>query len=167
MILKELQLLSEALWESVKSDLKFFSPIQVFVKKLSEVDLSERSSIADATLYASKIEEFFSRYRGKGVDFYIPPPQTSKNDKTVKSIVSLLAQLNNLSPAELSVEIDTVKPKPQEKAVGGGKIFIGHGRSKLWARLQLYIKDDLGLETLVFEDESRTSQTMINILSEF
>ncbi|RYE54551.1 MAG: hypothetical protein EOP48_12065, partial [Sphingobacteriales bacterium] len=76
MILKELQLLSEALWESVRNDLKFFSSIQVFVKRLSEVDFSDQSSFADATLYASKIEEFFSRYRAKGGDFYIPPSQT-------------------------------------------------------------------------------------------
>lgn len=47
MIIKELKLLSEALWESVKTDLKFFAPIQVFVKNLSEVDYTKIESFQD------------------------------------------------------------------------------------------------------------------------
>ncbi|MGY5851853.1 hypothetical protein [Salegentibacter sp. F14] len=57
MIIKELQLLSEALWESIKTDLKFFAPIQVFVKKLSEVDYTDSESLQDIKMYSDKIEE--------------------------------------------------------------------------------------------------------------
>jgi predicted nucleotide-binding protein len=57
--------------------------------------------------------------------------------------------------------------KKKIKSNGGGKIFIGHGRSKLWARVQIYLKEDLNLKTIIFEDESRTGETIINILDDF
>jgi len=167
MIIRELQLLSEALWESVKSDLKFFSPIQVFVKRLAEIDFSNPTNLNDITLYSEKIEEFFSRYRSKGDAFYLPPSETSTNDKTVKSIFELSQKLKNLSIEDFEKEVDTIKPKQQKKSIGGGQIFIGHGRSKLWARVKLFLQDDLKLDTLSFESESRTSETIINILEDF
>lgn len=168
MKLKELQLLSEALWESVKSDLKFFAPIQVFVKKLAEVDYSDASNLSEIKMYSDKIEEFFSRYRPTpNSGLYFPPTETSDNDTTVKSIHKIVQQLNSLPKEELLEEFESIKPKPQLKSSGLGKIFIGHGRSKLWARLQIYLKDDLNLQTLTFEEESRTSENIVNILSEF
>lgn len=60
-----------------------------------------------------------------------------------------------------------MKSKPKPKSNGLGKIFIGHGRSKLWASVQIFLTDDLHLETLTFEDESRTSETIVNILTQF
>ncbi|MGJ1334204.1 TIR domain-containing protein [Sphingobacterium siyangense] len=169
MKIKELQLLSEALWESVKNDLNFFSPIQVFVKRLSEIDYSDINSFADIQMYSAKIDDFFRRYRSSGRSgvIYIPPSQSSKNDPNVKRITAIVDELKTLSNTELEKEFNTVKPKLQTKSKGAGKIFIGHGRSKLWARLQIFLKEDLSLQTLVFEDESRTSESIINILDEF
>lgn len=168
MKVKELQLLSEALWESVKSDLKFFAPIQVFVKRLSEVDYTDSTSLSDIKMYSDKIEEFFERYRPTASSgLYFPPLQTSTNDTTVKSIYNIVQQLSTLPQEKLITEFEFIKPKPQLKSNGLGKIFIGHGRSKLWARLQIFIKDDLNLQTLTFEDESRTSESIVNILGEF
>lgn len=168
MIVKELQLLSEALWESIKTDLRFFAPIQVFVKRLSEVDYTNPESLHDIKMYSEKIDEFFNRYRAKpGSSIYIPPTQTSKNNTTVKSISRLTSQLISLSETEIQKEFDSVKPLPQKKSSGTGKIFIGHGRSKLYAIVQVFLKDDLNLQTLTFEDESRTSESIINVLTEF
>ncbi|MEX8546842.1 MAG: TIR domain-containing protein, partial [Mucilaginibacter sp.] len=59
------------------------------------------------------------------------------------------------------------KPKEETKSEGKGFVFVGHGRSKLWAVVQIYLKDDLNLKTLTFEDESRTGETIINVLEEF
>lgn len=166
--IKELQLLSEALWESVRSDLKFFAPIQVFVKRLSEVDYTDSSSLSDIKMYSDKIEEFFKQYRPTASSgLYFPPPQTSTNDTTVKSIYNIVQQLSTLSEEQLITEFEFIKPKPQLKSTGLGKIFLGHGRSRLWARLQIFIKDDLNLQTLTFEEESRTSESIVNILGEF
>ncbi len=44
-------------------------------------------------------------------------------------------------------------------------VFIGHGRSLLWARLQLYLQDELGLRVIDFESESRTGESVVGILT--
>jgi len=169
MLTKEIQILSEGLWESMKTDLKFFSPIQTFGKKLSEVDLTEKSSVDEAILYWTKIEEYFDKYR-KTPDtdvFYFEPHLISSNNDSVIRIGELLGQLKALPVDQLENEIESLKPKSVSKSEGQGYIFIGHGRSKLWARVQIYLRDDLHLKTIAFEDESRTGETIINILEGF
>ncbi len=168
MIIKELQLLSEALWESVKTDLKFFSSIQSFVRKLAEYNYSEltKDDTKEIVLYAKKIEDFFKDYRSSGHDFYLAPRQTDRNDESVKSIWQLANQLNSMTAQQLEKEVETIKPKSKTISRGQGFVFIGHGRSKLWARLQVYLQDELGLTTLSFESESHTSETIINILED-
>lgn len=166
MIIKEIQILSEGLWESVKTDLKYFSSIQLFVKKLAELDFSEVSSIDEAHLYIQKIEMFFDKYRRQPSDtLYFPSTLITLNDDSVKKIEQLISKLKTLEPEELGKEIDTISKK--KRSIDGGHIFIGHGRSKLWARVQIFLKDELKLKTLTFEDESRTSETIINILENF
>ncbi|MGZ8846212.1 MAG: TIR domain-containing protein [Pyrinomonadaceae bacterium] len=44
-------------------------------------------------------------------------------------------------------------------------VFIGHGRNPLWARLQLYLQDELGLSVINFESESRTGESVVAILT--
>lgn len=168
MIIQEFKILSEGLWKSVKTDLKFFSPIQLFVKTLSEFSFLKESSVDEAIICINKIEAFFDRYRAKPGDdiFYSPPSLISLNDDSVKQIGFLLKKLKGLSSDDLKNEIEKISGKSIAKSTGGDKIFIGHGRSKLWARLQVYIKDDLSLQTSTFEDKSRTSETIINILSQ-
>ena len=170
MTIRELQLLSEALWEAVKTDLDFFSPIQLFVKRLSEFDYSTLNveNRKDILLYANKIEAFFNNYRRtEGSGLYFPPAQTSRNDDTVKTILSLATELSNLSEEKLIEINETFKPKKQPVSRGDGYVFLGHGRSKLWARVQLYLKDDLKINTVSFESDSHTNETIINILEDF
>lgn len=166
-MVKELQLLAEALWESVKSDLKFFSPIQVFTKRLAEIDFSDEYEVKDSIIYAEKIEEFFSKYRGTPGRLYIPPSQTSKNQTTVRRINHLAQELKKLNDNELREQLVQLKPKAKNIASGGGKVFIGHGRSQLWARVQLFLQEDFKIETLTFESESRTSESIVNVLEGF
>jgi len=168
-MIKEIQILSEGLWESVKSDLKFFSPIQSFCKKLAELDFTEKGAPKEALLYWSKIEEYFEKYRKKpNTDaFYFEPHLISTNNDSVKRLGVLINELNSLDDESLESEINDIKPKKVSKSQGEGYVFIGHGRNKIWARLQIFLKDDLNLKTLTFEDESRTSETIINILDDF
>jgi predicted nucleotide-binding protein len=168
MVIQELQLLSEALWESVKTDLKFFSSIRSFVRKLAEFNYSElvKDDMKEIILYSNKIEEFFKEYRPIGNAIYFPPHQTDSNDETVKSIWQLTNQLANMPAEELQKEIEMIKPKSKSISSGQGFVFIGHGRSKLWARILVYLQDELGLKTLSFESESHTSETIINILDD-
>lgn len=169
MIIKELQLLSEALWENVKNNLTFFSPIKSFTRRLAEFDFTElnEESIKELKLYVNKIDEFFESYRpGPGIGS-VPPRLAELNDDTVIRIVELVNSLNQYSVDELKREAESIKPKSHLKAKGKGYIFIGHGRSKLWSRLQVFIKDELNLNTLYFESESRTSESITSILEEF
>jgi predicted nucleotide-binding protein len=43
-------------------------------------------------------------------------------------------------------------------------VFIGHGRSPLWARLQLFLENDLGLKTVNYESESRVGDSIVPVL---
>ena len=169
MIIREFQILTEALWEAVKSDLKFFAPISKFVKDLSEVNLDtlNKELLSDIGIYVTQIENYFDRYRSKSDAFYFPPAQTSTNDATVRKIYELYRKLNSLNDEELANEVSKLKPKLKLEAQKETAIFIGHGRSKLWARLQLYIKDELGIPTFTFESETHTGETIINILTSF
>jgi len=50
------------------------------------------------------------------------------------------------------------------RATAASCVFIGHGRSVLWARLQLFLEKDLGLETVSYESESRAGETIVPVL---
>lgn len=45
-------------------------------------------------------------------------------------------------------------------------VFIGHGQSPVWARLQIFLENDLGLDTVSYEAESRAGEAIIPILEE-
>jgi len=169
MIIKELQILSEGLWESAKTNLVFFSPIQTFIKRLSELEYLNSESVQEANLYIQKIEEYFDKYRKiPGVDpFYSEPHLISSNNESVLRIQHLIKQLNSLTKDQLNKEIQEVSPVKKKTSKGTGKVFIGHGRSKLWARVQIFLKEDLNIETLVFEDDTRTSESIVNVLESF
>ena len=44
-------------------------------------------------------------------------------------------------------------------------MFIGHGRSLLWARLKLYLQDELGLRVICFESESHAGESVVSVLT--
>lgn len=58
--------------------------------------------------------------------------------------------------------------KPPMKAASESAhcVFVGHGRSPLWARLQLFLQNDLGLKTVVYESESRAGDSIVPILEQ-
>jgi predicted nucleotide-binding protein len=45
-------------------------------------------------------------------------------------------------------------------------VFIGHGRSKLWARLKTFLNDDLRLTAVAYESESRVSESIVSVLEQ-
>ena len=53
----------------------------------------------------------------------------------------------------------------EERSAVNQCVFIGHGRSPLWARLQLHLQNDLGLRVVNFESESRTGKPAVSILT--
>jgi Predicted nucleotide-binding protein containing TIR-like domain len=64
-----------------------------------------------------------------------------------------------------------VVPGLPERTESGGNltrvvpcIFVGHGQSKLWARLKIFLEDDLALKTITYESESRVGESIVPIL---
>lgn len=53
-----------------------------------------------------------------------------------------------------------------ERAASGSCVFVGHGRSPLWARVQLFLEKDLGLEVITYESESRVGESIVPVLEE-
>ena len=104
MLINELRILSEALWEAVRTDLSFFSSISSFVKKLSEYNYSSlnKNDLLEIKIFVDNIEGFFKSYRPTGQGTYIPPHQTSSNDLTVKRIVEIVRQIDGMTEESLS-----------------------------------------------------------------
>jgi hypothetical protein len=46
-------------------------------------------------------------------------------------------------------------------------IFLGHGGSRLWARVKLYLEDELGVATVSYESESRVGESIVPVLEGF
>lgn len=168
---EELSFNVDALYHAINEDKKFFSSIYNFVQKLHDATTAKASATKKDELkfFAQKIEDFFAEYRpSPSLDMpYIPPFETSKNDDTVKEIYRLAIDLNNLSMEDF----EKLKPastdalsKKEERFVKRQCVFIGHGRSKLWARLSVFIKDELKIETVCYESEPRVGETIVPIL---
>ena len=64
----------------------------------------------------------------------------------------------NLKPAKAKKNIN---PKNNNKLPC---VFIGHGRSKLWATVQIFLQNELGLKTVCYESESRVGDSIVPIL---
>jgi predicted nucleotide-binding protein len=47
------------------------------------------------------------------------------------------------------------------------KIFLGHGRNVLWARVQLHLKDELRLAVEAWESDSRAGHHSVDVLKRF
>jgi len=167
-IIDQLKFNVEALLHAVKEDKKFFAAIFNFVEKLNSllsINIQDAKK-EEIKFLSEKIESFFSDYRPSGGVPYIPPHETSRSDDTVKDIYRLAKELVKLSDDEFEQLKPSrqIKKKVAEKTTSH-KIFIGHGRSKLWARLQVFLKDDLNLETVSYESESRVGESIVPLLN--
>jgi Lon protease-like protein len=84
------------------------------------------------------------------------------------SIEDKQSLLETLSPFERLLRIagllERKEIKFQLSKGKGSSIFIGHGRSPLWARLQVFLQNDLKLTTLNYETESRVGDSIVPIL---
>ena len=79
--------------------------------------------------------------------------------------ILLTAQsLSIVSSDRLKTQASTGQPVVQKTSKSEPCVFIGHGRSPLWARLQLFLQNDLGLKTVIYESESRAGDSIIPIL---
>lgn len=164
----ELKFDVEALLHAVKEDRKFFASIYNFVEKLNTVLTTQAQDAKkeEIRFLSQKIESFFKGYRSSGEDLNISPDQTSMNDSTVKDIYRLSIEIGDLSDHEFnklkpSISHDMAKAKEKAKEPC---VFIGHGRSKLWARLQVFLQNEIGIKTVFYESESRVGESIVPVL---
>lgn len=167
-LIEELKYNAEALFSAVKEDKKFFASIFNFVEKLNDLTTKEIESATKQELYflARKIEDFFVKYRPTGSGFYIPPSQASGSDQTVQDILRITRELSEMTDDSYE-SLKPVKSIKKAKSKGSNKlpcVFIGHGRSKLWATVQIFLQNELGLKTVCYESESRVGDSIVPIL---
>ena len=172
-VIDELILDVEALKMSIKNtkDKEFFSPVTHYVDEFSVKLKGGKITRQEIVLLGKKIEDFFVRWRpdpepSSGFP-YIPPPEASSNDDTAASIFRLSQQLGSIDDIKFS-KLITVKSVDDlaKKDKIENCIFIGHGRSKLWARVQVFIQDEMKVKTISYESESRAGKSIVPILED-
>lgn len=160
----------EAIFHAVKEDRKVFASIYNFVERLNALVTIQVSNAKreDILFLAEKIEYFFSEYRPSGGEPYMPPHVISRCDKIVRDIYCLSKELAALSDDEFNKQksLPAEFGEKDKKETKESCVFIGHGRSKLWARLQLFLQNELGVKTIFYESESRVSELIVPILQE-
>jgi hypothetical protein len=173
--LDELKIHADALAELVDENPKFFASIKHYVRQLKDATRQYRGKVGQSEfqLLAGKIENFFSQYRHDNSDsdfIYFPPAETANSDSTVKEINGLVNELaamdeksfNTLFPPENPSQSSASIPDNQSTSMPC--VFLGHGRSRLWARLKMFLEDELHLATVTYESESRVGESIIPIL---
>jgi hypothetical protein len=117
-------------------------------------------------MYAEKLKSFFDRWKyTRGLALYSASVDFISNDSTVRRIFQLNKQLSSLSKSGISYnEFLKAKPNPREK-----KIYV---QDKFYWQVEVNFKHSSNFKgwfrlkkTLIFEDESRTSESIINILT--
>lgn len=171
--LEELRIHVEALVNVVEQDTKFFSSILYYVRRLRDILKESNKNLTqkEIKLLADKIEEFYAQWRPIGDGFYIPPAQTSNSDKTVIQINGLVKEICSLDESSFSSLFSTIAVKSNIAKTTIVKrkniIFIGHGRSKLWARLEVFLKNELGLQTITYETNTHVGESIVPTLEKF
>jgi len=169
--LEELKLHSEALDTAVSVNPKFFASVKHYVAQLKELLSGPRvPTIADLQMLVSKIDEFWAQWRPRGDGVYIPPRETADTDSTVQRMQVLVRELAKLDDAgfqdmvqRIVEAVPRIDRKPRH-TVKQPCVFIGHGRSHLWARVKTYLEDELGLATIAYESESRIGDSIVPVL---
>ena len=96
---------------------------------------------------------------------YLPGgPQTAVLEGLATAKRMLQTMIDEIKVPEGASQ-DTVSSPPIEHSASAKEsVFIGHGRSPLWAKLQIFLEKELGLTTLNYESESRAGESIVSIL---
>jgi predicted nucleotide-binding protein len=86
-------------------------------------------------------------------------------DKSKALLTSMLRDVQE-QPAPEAVALERSKAAISGRAGRAGRIFIGHGRSPLWARLQVFLEGEVGLRTITYESEARAGASIVAILEQ-
>lgn len=171
-LLAQLRLHSQALDNAVSANPKFFASVIHYVRRLKDLTtgLDDQLTPEELTIIADRIEDFWGKWRPSGgASLYIPPRETADTDSTVHHIRTLIDQITSLDAEDFAALsrsagaalADHANVSPQAVTPC---IFIGHGRSKLWARVKVFLEDENALATVAYESESRTGKAIVSVL---
>ena len=168
-IVDELELHVDALASVVDTDPAFFSAVKHYVKQFQKT-LSCTTVLPSQSyfqLLTRKIDEFYESWRPSNTPgaMYFAPQQISDSDPTVKEIKDLVSRMGNMEQSDF----EALFPLRPQQIVSDTKstspcIFVGHGRSKLWARARLFLQDELALATVSYESESHAGESIVPVL---
>jgi predicted nucleotide-binding protein len=171
-LVDELRIHVDALASAIEQNPKFFASIKHYVKQLRQLVRAPREQVSQSEIeiLAKKIEEFFDKWRpgesSSGV-LYLPPRETSDSDPTVTEINTLVAKLAAMDENSFKELFPSLQPEIEKSETATDLapcVFIGHGRSKLWARLKVYLEDELNLATITYESESHVGESIVPVL---
>lgn len=175
-IIEELKIHVGALVTAMDFNSHFFASIIHYVKRLNHivcVDVRELTQ-EELVILAKKIEEFYKEWRpSREVDLYVPPRETSDTDTTERAIYRTIMDLSKLNTEEfknlLAPLLGNQTPNRESNQLEKLHpcIFIGHGQSQLWARLKIFLEDELHLVTITYEKEPHAGESIIPILERF
>jgi predicted nucleotide-binding protein len=80
----------------------------------------------------------------------------------LKSMIVEIEAGQTRLPESAALGATTLVPTISEEAC----VFIGHGRSKLWARVKLFLQDELGLKTVCYESKSRSGESIVPVIEQ-
>jgi predicted nucleotide-binding protein len=164
----------------IKLPIEFFNKLSLFIDSIDPLFFKDilnyteslihfnyknlsKEELAAITDYIKKIDDFFEDYKREKVNEYTGPnKKIEANYPIIKRMKEIIDELNDMSDEELKNEMTISKP-----GVIGNGIFIGHGRSKLWATLKIHLKDELKLDVFSFESEPHEGESIVTILEEF
>jgi len=128
--------------------------------RLEVTDLIDRINKAGYSVRCSIRGRSFGTHRGAATEEYLKEQYNRELQDT----------LNELNLTKKSYK-KFGEPKPitinKIETQGLGKVFLGHGRSLLWNRVHRFLKDELSLEVIDFETESRASSHIVDVLKQF
>jgi len=174
-LLDELRLYSDALAAAIANDRKFFAPIVHYVKQLQSLSRARSGEVSQSALHANavRIDAFFEEWRPSKDPLpgtlYIPPQQISGSDPTVCDIMRVVSAMQKIDEKEFRQLFPSTRKAAEHSSKNEAHspcVFIGHGRSKLWARLKTFLEDELNLATTAYESRSRVGEQIVDVLNE-
>jgi predicted nucleotide-binding protein len=160
--IQELRLHADALANAVEQDSKFFAAVAEYVRRLKDLSTFPNSEVSpnEFKVIGERLQSFWYQWRAK--DGWPGPRQTEDTKETVNEIVRLTQVLGVKEASEILSLYPQSRMAKQD--LTGTAVFVGHGRSRLWARVQVYLEQEIGVKVVTFESETRVGESIVPIL---
>lgn len=145
--------------------LKRFAELEREIPRLEQPDGSENT--VQWNSWATRVTRLLRDAFAVSSDYYINFKQVHDFHYELNGLDDAIGVFRGAKADYESAYVPPVKPSSQAPghAVKSPCVFIGHGHSKLWARLKIYLEGDLRLKTVCYESEPRAGKSIVPILN--